>query len=749
MGGVEKISSEHRARVAYIYVRQSTPAQVRNNSESRELQYELVERAVELGWPGDRVRVIDADLGISADSVAVADREGFRELVAEVGLGGAGLILGREVSRLARDNSAWYQLLDLCALTGALIADADGIYDPADHSDRLLLGLKGTISEAELHLIKSRMIAGLRHKAAKGQLRINLPGGYEYAPDGSVVMSANEAVREAVAAVFARFFELCSARQVTLSLRDDGLLLPKRRGQGRIEWAPAAYSAVHDMLLNPTYAGAFAYGRRQAQRRVGADGRARASIVPMPRERWQTLIFDHHPGYITWEQHEQILAQIARNAPTPGEGGAVREGRALLQGLLRCGRCGRRMHSAYSGARSREGFARRYYCDPREGDLARHGPQGPECQGLGGRQLDEAVLSEVFRVLEPAAIAATAKALAGQQSTEDARLRAFETAVERAHYEAERARRQFDGCEPENRLVARTLEAAWEQRLREVERAEAELATQRARRESPLSASELERLAHAGADLRAIFDAPSTSQRDRKLLLRALISEICVTVERDAGTIDASITWDGGLKTHLAPLTLRRQGQTYYRSTPEDTVALVRRLAAHYDDQTIAGVLARQHRSTATGLRFSKRRVAQLREAHGIPAFTPDPGASGDGELVGVPAAARELGVTPATVYRWLRQGFITGEQTVRDAPWRIRLNATLRTKVAEDAPDGWLALHDAARALGVARQTVLHRVQRGELAAVHVRRGKRKGLRIQVKPEHAGLFDTPRSEET
>ena len=300
MGGVEKISSEHRARVAYVYVRQSTPAQVRNNSESRELQYELVERAVELGWPGDRVRVIDADLGISADSVAVADRAGFRELVAEVGLGGAGLILGREVSRLARDNSAWYQLLDLCALTGALIADADGIYDPADHSDRLLLGLKGTISEAELHLIKSRMIAGLRHKAAKGELRINLPGGYEYAPDGSVVMSANEAVREAVAAVFARFFELCSARQVTLSLRDDGLLLPKRRGQGRIEWAPAAYSAVHDMLLNPTYAGAFAYGRRQAQRRVGADSRARASIVPMPRERWQTLIFDHHPGYITW-----------------------------------------------------------------------------------------------------------------------------------------------------------------------------------------------------------------------------------------------------------------------------------------------------------------------------------------------------------------------------------------------------------------------------------------------------------------
>jgi transposase-like protein len=219
-----------------------------------------------------------------------------------------------------------------------------------------------------------------------------------------------------------------------------------------------------------------------------------------------------------------------------------------------------------------------------------------------------------------------------------------------------------------------------------------------------------------------------------------------VTVERNAGTIDATITWEGGAQTQLAPLKLRRQGQTYARDTPEDTVALVRRLAAHYDDKTIAVVLANQRRRTATGLRFTKHRVASLRHAHGIPAFTPDQAAaSADGELVGIPQAAQELGVTPGTVYRWLRDGFIAGEQLTPGAPWRIRLNDQLRAKVAEDAPDGWLSLHDAARALGVVRQTVLHRVQRGELAAVHVRRGKRKGLRIQVKPEHAGLFDTPR----
>ena len=453
MGGVEKVSREHRGRIACIYVRQSTPAQVRENTESRERQYELAKRAVELGWQAEQVRVIDCDLGISAGGVAGSDREGFRELVAEVALGGVGLILGVEASRLARDNAAWYQLLDLCALTGTLIADSDGIYDPADYSDRLVLGLKGTISEAELHLIKGRLTTGLRHKAAKGELRIALPAGYDYAPDGTVVMSADESVREAVRAVFARFFELCSVRQATLALRDDGLLLPRRRGPGRIEWVPAAYTAVHDMLINPTYAGAFAYGRHQSQRRIGADGRARVVPVPMPRERWRALIFDHHPGYITWGQHEQILAQIARNAPTKGEGAAAREGQALLQGLLRCGRCGRRMHSAYSGARSRRGFARRYYCDAREGQVAHHGPDGPECQGLGGRQLDEAVLAEVFRVLEPAAIAATARALADQETSEAARLPAFETAVERSRYEAARARRQFDACEPENRLV--------------------------------------------------------------------------------------------------------------------------------------------------------------------------------------------------------------------------------------------------------------------------------------------------------
>lgn len=735
-----KVTSEHLARSCLVYVRQSTLAQTQANTESLERQYELVERAGRLGWSGEQVRLIDADLGQSgADSTA---REGFKELVAEVALGKVGLVLGIEVSRLARDNSAWYQLLDLCALSGTLIADTDGVYDPADYSDRLALGLKGTISEAELHLIKGRLIAGLRHKAAKGELRINLPAGYDYDADGRVVLCADESVRAAIAEVFRRFAQHGSVNQVTMSLVDEGLALPRKRG-ARIEWGPATYTAVHDMLLNPTYAGAFAYGRRQTQRVTDEAGRARSVPRAVPREQWRTLIVDHHDGYWTWSDYEAICAQVAANRRPTGEGGgAAREGQAMLQGLVCCGRCGRNMHSAYSG---RLGRSRRYYCAARIGQVNRT----PECQGLGARAVDEAVVAEVFAVLEPAAGAATAKALAEAEANETARLAAFETACERARYAAERARRQFDACEPDNRLVARNLERAWEARLIEAQRADADLDAQRRQRPAPLTADEFAWLDGVGADLRAVFDAPTTTQRERKQLLRTLIDAVELTTDRDAGHVGVRIRWQGGAHTDLQ-LPLRRQGQNDYK-TDDDTVALLTRLAAYYDDATIAAILARQHRRTATGLRFTKARVAQLRFGYNIPAFNPKAvtDSCDDAAMVSVPQAAAELDVSRETVYRWLRDGFITGEQPVPGAPWRIRLDDELRAKVAEDAPDGWLGLNNAAAALGVARQTVLHRVQRGELQAVHVRRGKRKGLRINVGADQPGLFDTPDRTET
>jgi hypothetical protein len=370
---------------------------------------------------------------------------------------------------------------------------------------------------------------------------------------------------------------------------------------------------------------------------------------------------------------------------------------------------------------------------------------GTACQSLGGRRLEQRVCDEVFAVLEPAALTATAKALAEAETHHAARLKAFELTVERARYDAERAQRQFDAVEPENRLVARTVEAAWEQRLAEQRRAEADLAAQRARRPSVLTPDELAWLRRAGADVRRVFDAASTTSRERKQLLRAVLAEVVVTVDSDTRTAAVTIIWQGGATTAFS-MTLTKTGG-HFRTTDEDTVALVGRLAAHYDDTTIAMILSRQHRLTATGLAFTKARVKHLRVSRGIPAFAPPPVAPAgeDGPMLTVRGAAAELGVDHGTIYRWLRTGFLVGEQATPGAPWRIRIDQAVRDRIVPDAPDGWLPLEKAAAALGVARQTVLHRVQRGDLPAVYLNRGKRKGLRVNVIDDHPGLFDQPR----
>ena len=336
---LSKITTAHLRRNAYVYVRQSTPTQVLEHTESLQRQYELAERAHALGWACQQVIVIDSDLGRSgADSSA---RDGFKQLVADVGLGSAGIILGIEVSRLARSNADWYHLLDLCALTDTLIADQDGVYHPADFNDRLVLGLKGTMSEAELHLIRGRLTAGLRHKAAKGELRQGLPVGFDYDDGGKVIMSPDEAVVEAIATVFRRFDELQSARQVMLSLQEDGLLIPRRRNRsGRVFWARPSYPAIHDFLTNPCYAGAFVFGRNRTEKRVGEDGRITARTVGLPRDEWEVLIPEHHHGFVSWERYEAIQNQLRENwRPPRGHGGGpAREGAALLQGRIRCGR---------------------------------------------------------------------------------------------------------------------------------------------------------------------------------------------------------------------------------------------------------------------------------------------------------------------------------------------------------------------------------------------------------------------------
>jgi DNA invertase Pin-like site-specific DNA recombinase len=733
-----KVTASHLGRDAYVYVRQSTLTQMREHTESLERQYELASRAQILGWPPQQVVVVDADLGRSGAEATA--REGFKGLVADVGLGKVGIILGIEVSRLARNNADWYQLLDLCAVTDTLIADGDGLYHPADFNDRLVLGLKGTMSEAELHLVRHRLTAGLHHKAAKGELRQGLPVGYVYDESDSVVLDPNEAVVESIATVFRRFDELGSARQVMLSMLEDNLLIPRRpTGTRRVSWAPASYPAIHDFLTNPCYAGAFVFGRRRDEKRLDQNGRLVTRTRELPRSQWEVLIPDHHPGFVDWERYVAIQEELRANwrAPRGHGGGAVREGTALLQGRIRCGQCGRMMQVGYSGT---NGDCPRYVCGRQR---AMYGA-ARACQSLGGRRLDHRVLEEILAMLEPASLTATAKALAEADANYQRRLGVFELAVERARFEADRARRQFDAVEPENRLVARTLERSLEKALVAQRQAEGELATQRLRQPTRLTEEETAWLSRAGADVRAVFNAPSTTWRERKQLLRAVVSEVVVTVRSPERSAAVEVIFEGGAKTGFQ-LDLNKTGK-HFRTTDEDTVDLVRRLAERYDDRVIAIILSRQGRQTGTGLPFTKTRVKSLRVSRGIPAYeAPGPvtAISDDVQVVSITAAEKILGVARNTLYRWLNAGFIEGEQLTPGGPWHIRITEELRRRIVPEVPEGWVGLDAAASALGVSRQTVLHKVQRGQLDAVHVNQGRRKGLRINVNAATLGLFDT------
>jgi DNA invertase Pin-like site-specific DNA recombinase len=727
-----KVTEAHRSRRAVVYVRQSTLTQVERNIESTARQYALRERAVELGWASESVVVIDEDLGRSGASSD--GRFGFKELVAEVGLGHVGLILSLETSRLARSSADWHQLLDLCALTGTLIADADGVYSPGEFNDRLLLGLKGTMSEAELHLIRARLDGGLRNKAARGELKLPLPVGLDRDDDGRITLSADEQVRHAIERVFALWQRFGSARQVALELIAEEQLLPRRTvGQRRIRWARASYGAVHDFLTNPAYAGTFVFGRKRREKHLDQDGRLRVHDREVPMHEWSVCLPEHHPGYVSWPEYLQTRERLANNVRPRGEGGgAAREGGALLQGLARCGRCGRRMQVGYSGT---NGTVPRYLCVR---GLILHGT-GQSCQSLGGGRLDKAVAKAFLEAVTPAAIGATAGALSELQDQHEQRVVGQRLAVERARFEADRARRQFDACEPEHRLVARTLEAAFEAALAALEREEGKLAALEQARPAPLSDDERAALARLARDLPRIWNAPTTTDRDRKELLRTLLSDVTVTVNTAARRADVELCWEGGARTELS-VKLNSRGPER-RRLDEDTIELIRRLAQHHPDRQIAAILSRQGRRTGTDLPFTEGRVRAVRQRARIPAASaPDPSS----QIVTIAQAATELGVSTHTVRRWLRDGLLPGEQTTPAAPWRIRLTDDVRARFVPEIPDGYLSLADAARALGCARQTVLHKVQRSELHAIHVTRGRRKGLAINVPAPALDRLLTP-----
>ncbi|TVZ06098.1 recombinase family protein [Trebonia kvetii] len=594
-----KITASHLQRTTVIYVRQSTLAQVQRNTESTMRQYDLAGRAQQLGWPRTAVQVIDEDLGVSGASAA--GRSGFAEMAARVGLGEVGIVLSLECSRLARNNSDWYRLLDLAGMTDTLIADADGIYHPAMFNDRLLLGMKGTMSEAELHILRSRLDGGIRNKAARGELRRGLPAGLVWGEgDGEVLPHPDEAVRGVITVIFEQFAVRGSVRAVWLHLRDQGLKLPLQRhghvtaaqaAREEITWAKPTYHAVHNVLTHPAYAGAYTYGRTRQEKRIGdgalhvrrrvAAARRMAGAHQRPPRRIHQL--GRLPGQPGQDRAERPAAH------QPGTG-AVREGCALLQGLATCGTCGRKLAVYYEGKHK---ATPGYYCTGTgqvvEGRGTRH-------LRIGGVAIDTAVTEAFLAALEPAALQACLQAAEQLEHGHDTSLEQYRRQAEASRFTAARAERRYLAVDPGNRLVARGLEAAWEKALTELAAAEADLARRQAARPAALTEQERAAILALGDDLHAVWDAATTTDKDRKQLLRTLLDEVNITVHRDHdnGRADLVLRWKGGAITELT-IPVKRQPANRLR-TDEDTIGLIRRLAAYYPDAKIAGILNRQGR---------------------------------------------------------------------------------------------------------------------------------------------------------
>ncbi|MGB7990758.1 MAG: recombinase family protein [Candidatus Methylophosphatis roskildensis] len=733
MSEIDKIKPSHHGRMALIYVRQSSVSQVEHNRESTLRQYALAQRAAALGWPQERITIIDDDLGLSGSSAH--HRGGFARMAADVALGHVGLILGLEVSRLARNNADWYRLLDLCAMTDTLIGDADGLYHPSLFNDRLLLGLKGTMSEAELHVLRARLDGGIRNKAARGELRRGLPVGFVWGDaDGEVLLHPDEAVTAAVRAVFERFQEFGSARRVWLWFRSEALSFPAQpHARAPMGWVAPTYPAIHNVLSNPVYAGAYTYGKTRRERFVDDHGNIQRRIRHLPRDEWSVLIKEHHEGYIDWPTYEANRARLATNTRPQAHqaGGAVREGAALLQGLATCGHCGRKLHTHYRGKNQAPG----YHCSNKSIVEGR----GVYCLSVGGVQIDEAVANAFLSAVAPAGLAASLRAAELLQADHDGALAQWRLAVERADYEVQRAERRYRAVDPDNRLVARGLETQWEQCLRNLEQARSELTRREQLRPQQLTQEQREHVLALGRDLQRLWNAPSTSLRDKKELLRTLLEEVGVSVYREQYRALLKLRWRGGLLTEC-DVSLPRSRPATVR-TDEDTIGLVRRLALHHDDAMIASILNRQERTTARGLRFTQGLVGNLRRHWGIPRFAP-PDNPAAGDLLSIQQAAKSLGIAASTLHRWINDGFIAGEQVTPGAPWRIRVNDALRRCLVAEAPSEYVPMLEATKRLGVTRQTVLQRVKRGELDAMLVCYGRRKGLRIKVLDEQPDLFD-------
>ena len=683
-----KIRPDHLDRLALIYVRQSTPIQVRENTASAARQYDLAGRARDLGWPTERVQVIDQDQGRSGASTA--GRDGFQHLVAQVGLGRAGAVLSLEASRLARSCSDWYRLIEICALTDTLVIDEDGVYDPTHYSDRLLLGFLGTMSEAELHWLRSRLLGGKLEKARDGRLRFRPPTGLVYDAEGRIVFDPDEEVRHTIRLIFDLFEQSGSALAVVQHFADDHLRCPTRlwggARHGELAWGALSHGRVLAVLHNPGYAGAYVYGRTKTRGLClpGEDPRVKGRTRQVRPEDWPFLIPGHHPGYITWEQFGRNRQRLDENRTVRDEDrrGALREGVALLQGIVRCGRCGRRMSVRYLKA----GAIPSYTCNSIHSHYA-----GATCQSMRGDGIDDAVARAFLEAMRPAQLEVSMAALdriAAQARQLD---RQWQLTLERARYEAELARRRFLVVDPENRLVGRTLEREWNEKLAEVERLERDAALR-----PPLSArlvrpEERRRILALAQDLPTIWEAPTTCQTDRKQLLGYLIKD--VTICRGETTIRVAIRWQTEACTELEVPRPKRSYEA--RRTDPAVVERVRALAPARTDSQIAALLNQEGHRSGTNRPFTADKVQWIRYAHTIPSGCPEgpsacpDGHRGDGRCT-ARVAAEQLNVNISTIAAWCRSGRLDSIQAMPHGPRWIRLTPEIIAELRQPVRRCW-----------------------------------------------------------
>ena len=644
-----KVSASHLARTAYLYVRQSTLRQVMENTESTQRQYALRQRAVALGWPAEAIVTIDSDQGQSGASAA--DREGFQHLVAEVGLGRAGIVLGLEVSRLARNSADWHRLLEICALSDTLICDEDGLYNPSDFNDRLLLGLKGTMSETELHFIRARLRGGQLSKARRGELPLLLPIGLVYDPAGKVVLDPDAGVQQAVRHLFATFSRTGSARATVQAFRDEGLSFPARvrtgAHKGELTWMPLRHWRVLRTLHNPRYAGAFAYGRL----RVRKNAAGKLSTEKVPRENWTALIHDAHPGFITWEQFELNQEALAANAAAHAredDRGPAREGPALLQGLAICGRCGRRMTVGYHRRRGVE--VPDYRC---MGQAIQTG--SAPCHTVPGATIDPAISQLLLDAVRPVAleVALSVQSELEARAGEADALRASH--VERARHRADAARRRYLAVDPDNRLVADSLEADWNDALRQLTEAQEDYQRAATASQTSLNEEHKARVRALATDFPQLWSDPATPVRERKRIARLLIEDVTIV---KAEQIQLHVRFRGGVTTSLlVPIPLA--GGQARQTNPDTLAALDHLLETHTDAQTAEALNREGHRS-GTGQHFTSSIVLHLRRCNDLPSHLDRLRARG---LLTIPEVAERLGVSTSTVKAWHRAGLLVSHQ--------------------------------------------------------------------------------------